>query len=146
MCIFGCVRGCRSLPAPSPPPSAPRHPLPYPLIVLWHLKPVQVPAVKNARRTLWAARLLSARDVWRCEFVAKLLSESQLVVVVLQLRRLHEAANLRSPVQVCLLLGSIFFLLLHLVQLGVISSILLHGNEEVTQVQPELVILRVKRE
>lgn len=47
----------------SPPVPSRAIPCRAPLIVLWQLKTVQVPAVKNARRTLWAARLLSARDV-----------------------------------------------------------------------------------
>lgn len=149
MCIFGRVRGLQFTPQPFSHPCprpVPRHPSPCLVSVLSPSEAVQSPAVETARRLLLAATFLSARGVQRCELVAKLLSESQLVVIVLQLRRLHEATDLRSPVQVCLLLGSVFFLLLHLVQLGIVSSVLLHGDEEVTQVKPELVVLRVERE
>lgn len=116
------------------------------LNVLPRSQAVHIPAIKNTRWMLLAIVPFGASDVRRCEFVAKLLSESQLVVIVFQLRRLHETANLRPPVEVCLLLGSILFLLLHLVQLGIVPSVLLHRNQEVTQVKTELVVLCVERE
>lgn len=87
-----------------------------------------------------------AQSVRRGEFVSKFLPQSQLIVVVLQLGRLHKTADLGPSIQIRLLLGRIFRLLLNLVELGVVARKLLQCNEEITQVKPELVILRVERE
>lgn len=62
MCVFGCVRGCKI----TPPPFfflLPPRPLPYLLYVLAQSETVNVPPVKDARRTLLAARILSAWHV-----------------------------------------------------------------------------------
>lgn len=87
-----------------------------------------------------------ARSVLRCEFVPKFLPQSQLIVVILQLGWLHETTDLGSAVQVRLLLGGIFRLLLDLIKLGVITGELLQCDEEVAQVESELVVLRVESE
>lgn len=71
---------------------------------------------------------------------------SQLIVIILQLRRLHQAADLGSPVEVSLLLGCVLLLLLDLEELGIVASELLERDEEVTQVEPEFVVLRVESE
>lgn len=65
----------------------------------------------------------------RCEFVPKFLTQSQLIiVVVLQLRWLHETANLGSSVKISLLLGCIFRFFLDLVELRVVPGELLQSN------------------
>lgn len=50
---------------------------------------------------------------------------SQLIIIILQLRWLHETADLGSSVDVRLLLGRIFLLFLDLEQLGVVTGELL---------------------
>lgn len=80
----------------------------------------------------------------RCELVSEFLPKSQLVIIVFQLRRLHETTNLGSSIQISLLLGRILGLLLYLVELRIVARELLERNEEVTKVEPELVVLRVQ--
>lgn len=82
----------------------------------------------------------------RCKFISKLCPKSELIVIVLQLRRFHQTADLGSPVKVSLLLGRIFLLLLDLVQLGIVPSEFLQRDEEITQVESEFVVLRVEAE
>lgn len=82
----------------------------------------------------------------RCEFVPELSPKSQLIIIVLQLRWLDQTADLGSSVNIRLLPGRILLLLFNLEQLGVVPGKLLQGDKEVTQVQPELVVLRVECE
>lgn len=92
------------------------------------------------------ARSPGTRRVRRRKFVSKLLPQSQLIIVVLQLGRLDQAADLGPTIQVRRLLCRIFRLLFDLIKLGVVTRELLQRNEEVTQVQTKLIVLRVERE
>lgn len=80
----------------------------------------------------------------RRKFVPKLLSKSQFIIVIFQFRRLHETANLGSSIQISLLLGCILRLLLNLVKFRIVSREFLQSHEEVTKVESELIVLRVK--
>lgn len=80
----------------------------------------------------------------RCEFVSKFLPQSQLVIIIFQLRWLHKTTDLGSSIKISLLLGRILRLLLYLVELRIVSREFLQRNEEVTKVKPEFVVLSVK--
>lgn len=82
----------------------------------------------------------------RGKFVPELLPKSQLVVISLKLRWLHKTADLGSPVKISLLLRSIFFLLLDLVELGIVAGKFLQGDEEIAEVKAELLISCVESE
>lgn len=72
--------------------------------------------------------------------------QSEFIIILLQLRWLHQPADLGSPVKVGLFGRALLLLLLHEVQLSVVAGELLQRDKEVTQSESELVILRVEGE
>ena len=84
--------------------------------------------------------------VRRREFCPQFLAESQFVILLVYLGWLEQTADLGSSLEVCSLGIPLLLLLLHDEELGIVADELLERDEEVAEVQPELVVLRVQRE
>jgi hypothetical protein len=82
---------------------------------------------------------------WR-KLGPELLAESQFIIVLLQLGRLQQAADLGSSLMFGGLCIPLLLLLFDDVKLRVVSGKLSQRDEEVTQSESELVVLGVERE
>jgi hypothetical protein len=108
-------------------------------------KTVNSPAVELIVLLLRSFRLLLAGSRWS-KLGPELLAESQLVILLLELRRLEQTADLGSPLVLGRLGVSFLLLLLDQVELGIVAGKLPEGDEEISQCEAELVVLRVERE
>jgi hypothetical protein len=103
-------------------------------------QPVEFPAIATFIHT----KPLLPCPVSRPKLRPQLLPESQLVI--LELRRLEQPADLGPALAVGRSRVALLLLLLHQVELGIVARKLAERDEEVAQRKPELVVLRVERE
>lgn len=105
---------------------------------------VEIPAIP--RRCLycraWLTRVLCG-PLW-CVFGPELFGQSQFIIV--QLRRLQQTTDLLASLHIRSLGVSLLLLLLDEEELGIVASEFLEGDEEISQVQAELVVLSVECE
>jgi hypothetical protein len=103
-------------------------------------QPVEFPAIAAVVHP----KPLLPCPVSRRKLRPQLLPESQLVI--LELRRLEQPADLGPALAVGRSRVALLLLLLHQVELGIVARKLAERDEEVAQRKPELVVLRVERE